>query len=33
VSRIGVREWGEGGMLVELRGEFDQHNLDDLKRP
>jgi len=31
VSGIGVREWGEGGMLVELRGEFDQHNLHDLK--
>ena len=29
---IGVREWGEGGMLVELKGEFDQHNLEDLQK-
>ncbi len=28
---IGVREWGEGGMLVELEGEFDQDNLEDLQ--
>ncbi|CAN5205787.1 hypothetical protein BH24ACT19_BH24ACT19_16470 [soil metagenome] len=28
---IGVREWGEGGVLVELEGEFDQHNLEDLQ--
>lgn len=27
-----VREWGEGGVLVELRGEFDGHNLADLRR-
>jgi anti-anti-sigma factor len=31
VSGIGVREWNEGGVLVELRGEFDQHNLEDLQ--
>jgi anti-anti-sigma factor len=31
VSGIGVREWGEGSLLVELRGEFDQYNLDDLQ--
>ncbi len=29
---IEVREWGEGGVLVELRGEFDGHNLEDLRR-
>ena len=28
---IEVREWGETGVLVELRGEFDQHNLEDLR--
>ena len=28
---IEVREWGEGGVLVELRGEFDRHNLEDLR--
>jgi anti-anti-sigma regulatory factor len=31
VYGIGVREWGEGGVLVELEGEFDQHNLEDLQ--
>lgn len=31
MSGIGVREWGEEGMLVELRGEFDRHNLNDLR--
>jgi len=31
VHGIRVREWGEGGMLVELKGEFDQHNLEDLQ--
>ena len=31
MSGIGVREWGEEGVLVELRGEFDQHNLNDLQ--
>ena len=31
MSGIGVREWGEGGLLVELRGEFDQYNLEDLQ--
>ena len=29
---IEVREWGEGGALVELRGEFDGHNLEDLRQ-
>ena len=29
---IEVREWGEGGVLVELEGEFDGHNLEDLRR-
>ncbi len=29
---IEVREWDEGGVLVELRGEFDGHNLEDLRR-
>ncbi|MGH3145064.1 MAG: STAS domain-containing protein [Rubrobacter sp.] len=29
---IEVREWGEGGVLVELRGEFDGHNLENLRR-
>jgi len=29
---IEVREWGEGGVLVELKGEFDGHNLEDLRR-
>ena len=28
---VGMREWGKGGVLVELRGEFDQHNLEDLR--
>jgi anti-anti-sigma factor len=27
-----VREWGEEGVLVELRGEFDQHNLKNLRQ-
>ena len=31
MSGIEVREWGEEGVLVELRGEFDQHNLEDLR--
>jgi anti-anti-sigma factor len=31
VSGIGVRESDEGGVLIELRGEFDQHNLQDLQ--
>ena len=31
MSSIKVREWGEEGVLVELRGEFDQHNLEDLR--
>ncbi|MBV9454970.1 MAG: hypothetical protein JOZ19_12775 [Rubrobacter sp.] len=31
MSNIGVREWDEGGVLVELRGEFDRHNLEDLQ--
>lgn len=31
VYGIGLREWGEGGVLVELEGEFDQHNLEDLQ--
>ncbi|CAA9446786.1 MAG: hypothetical protein AVDCRST_MAG80-1855 [uncultured Rubrobacteraceae bacterium] len=29
---IEVREWGEEGVLVELRGEFDRHNLQDLRQ-
>jgi anti-anti-sigma regulatory factor len=29
---IEVREWGEGGVLVKLRGEFDGHNLEDLRQ-
>ena len=29
---IEVRKWGEGGVLVELRGEFDGHNLEDLRQ-
>lgn len=29
---IEVREWGEGGVLVELRGEFDRNNLKDLRQ-
>ena len=28
---VEVRERGEEGVLVELRGEFDQHDLEDLK--
>jgi anti-anti-sigma factor len=28
---IEVRERGEGGVMVELRGEFDHHNLEDLR--
>jgi anti-anti-sigma factor len=28
---IEVREWEEGGVLVELRGEFDWHNLEHLR--
>ncbi len=31
MSGIGVQEWGEEGVLVELRGEFDRHNLEDLR--
>ena len=31
VSGIEVREWGKGGVLVELRGEFDKHNLKNLR--
>lgn len=31
MSSIRVREWGERGVLVELRGEFDQHNLKNLQ--
>jgi anti-anti-sigma factor len=31
VGGIEVRERGEEGMLVELRGEFDQHNLEELR--
>ena len=27
-----VREWGEGGALIELRGEFDGYNLEDLRQ-
>jgi len=27
---IEVREWSEAGVLAELRGEFDGHNLGDL---
>ena len=29
---IEVREWGEGGALIELRGEFDGYNLEDLRQ-
>ena len=32
VHVIEVRERGEGGVLIELRGEFDGHNLEDLRR-
>jgi anti-anti-sigma factor len=28
---IEVREWGERGVMVELRGEFDRHNLEHLR--
>lgn len=28
---IEVRESSEGGVLVELRGEFDRHNLENLR--
>ena len=31
MPRIGLWEWGKGGVLVELKGEFDQHNLEDLR--
>jgi anti-anti-sigma regulatory factor len=31
VSGIEVREWRKGGVLVELRGEFDQHTLKNLQ--
>ena len=31
MSGIGLRKWDEGGVLVELRGEFDRHNLEDLR--
>jgi hypothetical protein len=29
---IEVREWGEGGALIELGGEFDGYNLEDLRQ-
>ena len=29
---IEVREWSEGGVLTELRGEFDAQNLGDLRQ-
>ena len=29
---IEVRKWSEGGVLAELRGEFDGHNLGDLRQ-
>ena len=29
---IEVREWSEGGVLAELRVEFDAHNLGDLRQ-
>jgi anti-anti-sigma factor len=29
---VELREWSEGGVLVELRGEFDGHNLQNLRR-
>ncbi|MDQ4105868.1 MAG: hypothetical protein M3157_01665 [Actinomycetota bacterium] len=32
MSGIEVREQGERGVLVELRGEFDRHNLEKLRR-
>ena len=28
---IEVREWGEGGVRIELAGEFDLHALEDLR--
>ena len=31
MSAIGMQGWDEGGVLVELRGEFDQYNLEDLR--
>ncbi len=31
MAGIGVWERDEGGVLVELRGEFDQHTLEDLR--
>lgn len=31
MSGIEVREWSEGGVLVELRGEFDRHDLEDVR--
>ena len=31
MAGIRVWEWGEGGVLVELRGEFDQHTFGDLR--
>jgi len=31
VSGIGIRKCDGGGVLVELRGEFDRHNLEDLR--
>jgi anti-anti-sigma regulatory factor len=31
VSGVEVREWRKGGVLVKLRGEFDRHNLEDLR--
>jgi anti-anti-sigma regulatory factor len=30
VRGVEVRERGEGGVLVKLRGEFDRHDLEDL---
>ncbi len=31
MSDIGVREWDKGVVLIELRGEFDRYNLEDLQ--
>lgn len=31
MSGIEVREWSEGGVVVELRGEFDRHDLEDVR--
>ena len=30
MSGVEVREWGKRGVLVELRGEFDRHDLGGL---